>query len=83
MKLRYAKEAVKTINSLDKPTKQRIKDAVESLPNGNVKPLRGIKGLYRLRVGDWRIIFSLPQNDTILVEKIAPRGDVYKGGMLK
>ena len=83
MKIRYAKAAVKTINSMDKPTKHRIKEAVEALPNGNVKPLRGSKELYRLRVGGWRIVFSFPQNDTILIEKIAPRGDVYKGVLLQ
>jgi len=33
-----------------------------------------------LRVGGWRIVFSIPDTNTILIEKIAPRGDVYKGG---
>ena len=35
-------------------------------------------GTYRLRVGDWRILFSYPEDGIILIEKIGPRGDVYK-----
>lgn len=79
MKIEYAKAAVKVINGLDRPTKQRIKAAVEGLPEGDVKALSGSKGSCRLRVGGWRILFSYPDRDTILIEKIGPRGEVYKG----
>ena len=80
MEVRYAKAAVKAINSMDRPTKQRIKAAVEKLPEGDIKPYKGSPGTYRLRVGDWRVLFSYPEHDTILIEKIGPRGGVYKGG---
>ena len=79
MDIQYARKAVKTINSMDRPTKARIKAAIDALPAGDVKVLQGSAGSYRLRVGDWRIIFSYPDDDTILIEKIAPRGQVYKG----
>lgn len=79
MNITYSKQAVKAIEKMDRPTKQRIKAAVEGLPSGDVKPLQGSKGSYRLRVGDWRILFSYPEKDIILIEKIAPRGEVYKG----
>ena len=69
----------KAINGMDKPTKHRIRSAIEAIPNGDIKPLKGLSGSYRLRVGDWRIIFSYPEKDTVLIEKIAPRGEVYKG----
>ena len=82
MEISYARAAVKVISGLDRPTKRRIKKAVEELPKGDVKPLSGSKGLYRLRVGDWRVVFSYPADNAILIEKIAPRGDVYKGGLL-
>lgn len=79
MRIEYAKQAVKAINGMDKSTKQRIRIAIEDLPNGDVKPLKGIRGSFRLRVGTWRILFSYPDNDTILIERIASRGKVYKG----
>lgn len=80
MEIRYSKAAGKAIGEMARPAKQRIKTAIEKLPDGDVKPLRGSKGTYRLRVGDRRILFSYPADDTILIEKIGLRGDVYKGG---
>ncbi len=79
MQITYSKAAVKAINGMDKAAKQRIKAGIEKLPQGDVKPLQGSKGSYRLRVGDRRILFSYPDHDTILIEKIGPRGDIYKG----
>ena len=78
MRIEYARAAVKVINSMDRPTKQRIKAGIEKLPQGDIKPYKGSPGTYRLRVGDWRILFSYPEEDTILIEKIGPRGGVYK-----
>lgn len=79
MDISYAKAAVKVINGMDRATKQRIKAAIEKIPAGDIKPLKGSSGSYRLRVGGWRILFSYPGDDIILIEKIGPRGDVYKG----
>lgn len=79
MEIQYSKASVKVINSMDKTTKQRIKSGIEKLPDGDIKPLQGSKGSYRLRVGNWRILFSFPKDDTILIEKIGPRGGIYKG----
>ena len=82
MTIFYSKEAVKTIGSMDKPTKERIRKAIEALPSGDVKPLSGHHQLYRLRVGGWRIVFSYLDGESIAVERVAPRGGVYKGGKL-
>lgn len=79
MQISYAKAAVKAINGMDRPTKQRIRAAIEKIPAGDIKPLQGSNGSYRLRVGGWRILFSYPAQDAILIEKIGPRGEVYKG----
>lgn len=79
MKINYSKSAVKYINGLDKPSKQRIKAGIEGIPKGDIRPLQGSPDSYRLRVGYFRIIFSYPNDDTILIEKIGPRGGVYKG----
>ena len=92
MDIQYSKKAVKVINRLDKPTKSRIKEAIEGIPKGDIKVLQGSENSYRLRVGDWRILFSYFETErkdettgviitekAILIEKIAPRGEVYKG----
>jgi mRNA interferase RelE/StbE len=43
------------------------------------KPLRGnLHGSYRIRTGDWRVVFRLNADDTIVtVWKIGHRGGVY------
>ena len=80
MNILYSKAAVKAIASMDTKQKKRIKTAIEGIPSGDIKPLRGSNSLYRLRVGQWRIVFSYPDDGTLLVTKIAPRGGTYKGG---
>lgn len=57
MRIEYSKKAAKYISSLDRPTKQRIKKAIEGLteqpPKGDIKPLQGFSdGRRRLRVGN-------------------------------
>lgn len=79
MELEYSKRAIKSINGMDRISRQRIKKAIELLPDGDVKTMKGLSGGYRLRVGDWRIVFSYLDENTILIEKVAPRGEVYKG----
>ena len=81
MTITYSKQALKTIMLMDKKTKQRIKAAIESLPAGDIKPLQGYNGYFRLRVGGWRIIFTYPDKDKLMIAKVAPRGGAYKGGM--
>jgi mRNA interferase RelE/StbE len=71
---------------LDKATRRRIKRALEKLEQRenpllerNVRPLTGrLRGDYRLRVGDWRILFT-PNNEErlIYVYAILPRGGAY------
>ena len=79
MEITLSKKAAKSLEALDKPTRARIVEGIHSLPSGDIKPLRGSRDTYRLRVGDWRILFSYPSNDKVLIEKISPRGDAYKG----
>lgn len=80
MKATYSKQAVKALGRMDTTTKQRIRVGVNGIPAGDIIKLRGHTELYRLRVGDWRIVFSYITDEKVLVDKIAPRGKVYKGG---
>lgn len=80
MNIQYGKSAVKVISDMDSSTKQRIKQGIEGIPAGDIKPLQGYSGYYRLRVGKWRIIFNYPDSTTVMISKIATRGDAYKGG---
>lgn len=85
--IKVSSKAEKYFNRLDKDTKRRIKEELLWLARMNnpldhqaVKPLTGqLKGFYRLKVGDYRVVFSILKEETIIaVVNIAPRGDVYK-----
>jgi len=76
MNIIYSKQAVKAINKINNPSKQRIKSAVERLPAGDIKKLKGCSVAYRLRVGDYRVLFDM--NNNIEIIDILPRGEAYK-----
>ncbi len=86
VEIRYSKSAVKTIKSLDKPTKQRIKEGIEGLtsnpPKGDIKYLQGFTdGRQRLRIGKYRIIYKYSSENNIEILNIidiGSRGDIYK-----
>lgn len=77
MKIEYSKQVIKFLNKHDSQTRLRIIKAIENLPLGDVKKLSGFP-YYRLRVGDYRIIFLNNSNTVIEVIKIDNRGEVYK-----
>lgn len=76
------KLAEKFIVKLPKPEKERVLKAIYQLPEGNdIKELKGKKnkGLYRLRVGDYRIIYSVDNGKLIVyIVDAGNRGDIYK-----
>jgi mRNA interferase RelE/StbE len=79
MNFKYSKQAMKVAKRLDSVTAQRIKTAIEKLPDGDIKQIKGVNlSIYRLRVGDWRILYFFEDDNTIFIDKIAPRGEVYK-----
>jgi len=85
--IKVSSTAEKYFNKLSRNTKTRIKKELSSLSilespldHQNVKPLIGdLRGFYRLKVGDYRVIFGMLQEDKIIaVVNISPRGDVCK-----
>ncbi|RRD93635.1 type II toxin-antitoxin system RelE/ParE family toxin [Clostridiales bacterium COT073_COT-073] len=76
MEVKYSKQAVKFLDKQKEEAKNRIKKAIMKLPLGDVKKLKG-SDYYRLRVGDFRVIFDRNFN-IIHIIKIDNRGQVYK-----
>ena len=80
MQIIYSKDATKAIAKMDSKQKLRVRQAVEKLPQGDVKKVQGRRiETFRLRIGDFRILYSFCDKNTIIIEKIAPRGQAYKG----
>lgn len=66
---------------LDPPTRLRIRTAIErklaTRPEAAAKPLaHTTQRLWSLRVGDWRVVFAL-RDDEIWVLRIGHRREVY------
>lgn len=75
--------AVKQLKEMAKQDQERVRKALSGLtsipPQGDIKKLKGFKGRFRLRVGDWRIIFVFNvQEKKVLISEILPRSDAYK-----
>jgi mRNA interferase RelE/StbE len=77
METEYSRRAQAFLARQPEKRAERIKAAVNLLPAGDVKKLKGIKNGYRLRVGDVRVLFA-KDDDKLYVVKIDNRGDIYK-----
>lgn len=79
-KIEVNKRSYKFILKQDKEQQTRILNAINKLPdNGDIKPLKGCNGVYRLRVGDYRILYTIDHDVlTVYVIEIGNRGQIYK-----
>jgi len=79
--VRLNKQAEKYYLAQDSIARKRIKTALVGLgeipPKGDVIPVQGIPDTFRLRLGGYRLLFSIDDR-VVIVTKIQPRGQVYK-----
>jgi mRNA interferase RelE/StbE len=82
MEIRYSKPAAKALLKMPTNAAKLIRKKIEQYASNpesmanNVKKLQGRDG-YRLRVGDWRVIFD---RDGVVLDilEIGPRGSIYE-----
>lgn len=78
----YSKDALKTLRRIPVNEARRIRLKIEqyaadpSSQSQNIIKLQGREG-YRLRVGDWRVIFA-DDGTVIAVIAIGARGGIYE-----
>ena len=77
------RKAEKTIKRLRGEMLERTRLAIRSLSDNprpiGYKKIIGYDNLYRIRVGDWRIIYAIEDDRLIvLVLEVAPRGRIYR-----
>lgn len=83
-KVRLSRRAIKYYKRLDANTLKRLDECFSSLKRdpfrgGDIKPIRGLKGVYRIRVGALRVIYEVDtKKHVVTIYTILPRGDVYK-----
>jgi mRNA interferase RelE/StbE len=74
-----APAAIRDLRRLSRTDRERIAAAIDRLPVGDVRRLRGRTPEWRLRIGDWRVRFE--RDDAarrINVLAIRSRGSAYK-----
>ena len=82
MQIVYSREALRSLSRMPINVSRLIRSKIEqyaaepSSQANNVKALKGYAGVYRLRVGDWRIIFT-ETGKIIAIIKVAARGEAY------
>ena len=75
--------ALRALAALPRPVQERIRDRVEALAENpwppGAKKLSGQKGHWRVRVGEYRVIYRVDTEVRIvLVSRIGHRREVYR-----
>ena len=83
-KIIFTRQASRALRRMPKDVVRLIREKLDQVAadpyakHTNVTRLQNRPG-YRLRVGDWRVIYNVEQDRlVILVLKIGPRGEVYR-----
>jgi mRNA interferase RelE/StbE len=80
---RRARREVQAIASRDPQAAERLESAVAAYADrdqGDVRKMAGGSGVYRLRVGDWRVLFTYDDGGRIMaIARVLNRRDAYRG----
>ena len=74
-------KAVKDLRKIERAQAIRIADSLERLQQdlqGDVKKLTNHTPEYRLRVGDYRVLFEIDGTDRVIVYRIMHRRESYR-----
>ena len=83
---RFTSEAVKSLERLHKPVAAQVVRKVQWLAANfgalTPEPLKGEwKGVYKLRVGDYRVLYTIDrQAQSLVIHLIGHRSEIYKSG---
>jgi mRNA interferase RelE/StbE len=82
MKVFLSRKAAKALNGVPPDVKRRLEEKISELfktsyPAG-CRKLRGAANAYRLRVGDYRILYVMISKNEILVFKVVRREVAYR-----
>jgi len=74
-------KATKDLRRIPKPEVASVVSALEQLSDGlkgDVKRLTNFTPEYRLRVGDYRILFEIEGQNRVVVYRVRPRKEAYR-----
>ncbi|MGX7706488.1 type II toxin-antitoxin system RelE family toxin [Methylobacterium sp. Gmos1] len=82
LQIAYSKDALRTLSRMPTNMSALIRSKIEQYASdprtqaNNVKALKGEPGVFRLRVGDWRVLFT-EDGVVLAVIRVAPRSSAY------
>ncbi len=79
-KIKFKPQALKDGRKIPKKDLERIFEKIEALKenmSGDVKHLTNTEPEYRLRVGDYRVLFEV-EGEVIIVYRIRHRKNIYR-----
>ena len=78
--VRLTNRARRDLRRVDPAVAGQVVEALElfvATGHGDVKKLHGIESEWRLRVGEWRVRFTIVE-ETLIVLRVLPRGKAYR-----
>ena len=83
MKVEFGTKALKFLSKLEKDDKERVFKRIKELGENpfpsNVKKLKDEKDVYRIRVGDFRVLYNVIREDeAVLIFRVDKRSRVYR-----
>ena len=81
MRIEIRKSAIRDLQKINEPFKSKLHEKIISLKNfpnlSNIKKLTNFEPAYRLRVGDYRVLFDIIE-DTIFIGRVLHRKESYE-----
>lgn len=82
-RVEFAPQAIRDFRKLERHLQKKLKPHIDRLAENpfpqNIKKLAGDDDFYRIRVGDYRIVYQVQKKILlVLVVKIGHRKDVYR-----
>lgn len=81
MRIEIRKSAIKDLQKINEPFKNKLHEKIISLKNfpdvSNIKKLTNFEPAYRMRVGDYRVLFDVVE-DTIFIGRVLHRQESYE-----
>ncbi|ADR34486.1 plasmid stabilization system [Sulfuricurvum kujiense DSM 16994] len=81
MRIEIRKSAIKDLQKINEPFKSKLHEKIISLKNfpdvSNIKKLTNFEPAYRMRVGDYRVLFDVVE-DTIFIGRVLHRQESYE-----
>ena len=85
MRIVVGRDALKVLSRIQPAKARDIRQAIAKVAadpparTPNLRPLKGVPSGFRIRVGDWRVSYTLDRTAGVLdVFEIAPRGGAYR-----